>query len=325
MSTLLTYIAAKDGKMKRSSLEVLSRCNELAEELGWESAALVLMPDASGVVEGLQPYGPAKIYTMTHPHFKQHLTTPLLRAIGKAVKEIEPRLVAFASTESSKDLLGALSAAHGAAALPDMSEFHVDSQGVHGKRPVMAAKILSSVRADGDLVFVSVRSGSYDPVERDGASAVQELSFSFDDADLRTTLREIVTASADKIDLSEAETVIAAGRGVKDEEGRELIRELADLMQAGVGASRALTEAGIYDPSLQIGQTGKVVSPQLYIGVGISGAIQHVAGMSNAKVIVAINKDPDAPIFEIADYGIVGDLYKVLPPFIEEIRRIKSA
>jgi len=151
------------------------------------------------------------------------------------------------------------------------------------------------------------------------------LSFSFNDVDLRTTLREIVTATSDKIDLSEAETVIAAGRGVKDEEGRALIRELADVLQAGVGASRALTEAGIYDPSLQIGQTGKVVSPQLYIGVGISGAIQHVAGMSNSKVIVAINKDPDAPIFEIADYGIVGDLYKVLPPFIDEIRRIKSA
>jgi electron transfer flavoprotein alpha subunit len=325
MSTLLTYIDVHDGKIKRSSLEVLSRCNELAAELGWESVALVLQPDATKAIEGLKPYGPAKIYTMSHPHFHQHLTTPLLRAIGHAVKEIQPRVVAFASTEGSKDLLGALSAAHGSAALPDMSEFSIDTEGVSGKRPVMAAKILSSVRADGSPVFVSVRSGSYNPEEREGEAAVQELSFSFNDADLRTTLREIVTATSDKIDLSEAETVIAAGRGVKDEEGRALIRELADVLQAGVGASRALTEAGIYDPSLQIGQTGKVVSPQLYIGVGISGAIQHVAGMSNSKVIVAINKDPDAPIFEIADYGIVGDLYKVLPPFIDEIRRIKSA
>ena len=145
-----------------------------------------------------------------------------------------------------------------------------------------------------------------------------------EDGELKATLKEIISASGDTIDLNEAEAIVAAGRGVKDEEGQKLISELAELLNAGIGASRALTEAGVYDPSLQIGQTGKVVSPQLYIAVGISGAIQHVAGMANSKVIVAINKDPDAPIFEIADYGIVGDLYKVLPPFIDELRKVKS-
>lgn len=324
MNSILTYIAVNEGKIKRSSLEVLSHCNRLAESLGWESAALVLQPDAPEVLNDLKVCGPSKIYTISHPLFRQHLTAPLLRAVGVAVETVKPNVVAFASTEGSKDLLGALAAAHGSAALPDMSEFTVDEEGVSGKRPVMAAKVVSSVRAKGHPVFVSVRSGSYAVEETPKESAVQELSFSFDDADLKTTLREIITASTDKIDLSEAETVIAAGRGVKDETGRALISELAEVLNAGVGASRALTEAGDYDPSLQIGQTGKVVSPQLYIGIGISGAIQHVAGMSNSKVIVAINKDPDAPIFDIADYGIVGDLYKVLPPFIEEIRRVKG-
>jgi electron transfer flavoprotein alpha subunit len=142
--------------------------------------------------------------------------------------------------------------------------------------------------------------------------------------DLRQTLREVVKAATGHVDLSEAEVIVAAGRGVKDEEGRRLVGELAGLLNAGVGASRALTESGAYDPSLQIGQTGKVVSPQLYIAVGISGAIQHVAGMSNSNVIVAINKDPDAPIFEVADYGIVGDLYQVLPAFIDAVRQLKA-
>ena len=188
----------------------------------------------------------------------------------------------------------------------------------------MAAKIISSVESTSYPTILTVRSGSYDLVEKSADSEIKEIPFSFDESDLKITFKEIIGATGEKIDLSEAETVVAAGRGAKDEEGQKLVEELASLLNGAIGASRALTEAGIYDPSLQIGQTGKVVSPQLYIAVGISGAIQHVAGMANSKVIVAINKDPDAPIFDIADYGIVGDLYKVLPPFIEELKKIKS-
>lgn len=324
MSTLLTYISVNDGKIKRSSLEVLSRCNELAEKNGLSSAALVVSDNPSAVTDDLKKYGPSVIYTIQNPVFKNHLNTPLLKALSAAVDHVNPALVAFASTEGSKDILGALAASKSAAAVPDVSEFDLTDNGVKGKRPVMASKIISSVEASGSPVMISVRSGSYDVAEKAGDSKVEAIDFSFSDADLKITLKEIISASSDRIDLSEAEVVIAAGRGVKDEEGRKLISELASVLNAGIGASRALTEAGAYDPSLQIGQTGKVVSPQLYIGVGISGAIQHVAGMTNSKVIVAINKDPDAPIFDIADYGIVGDLYKVLPPFIDELKKVKS-
>jgi electron transfer flavoprotein alpha subunit len=194
----------------------------------------------------------------------------------------------------------------------------------------MAAKILANVSAtlpakgEAKPVLVSVRSGSYDVVERAGQGEVHSMDFSFQQSSLRQTLREIVKATGGTVDLAEAEVIVAAGRGVKDEEGKRLISELASLFNAGIGASRALTESGVYDPSVQIGQTGKVVSPQLYFAVGISGAIQHVAGMSNSKVIVAINKDPDAPIFEVADYGLVGDLYQILPALIEEIKAIKG-
>lgn len=324
MSTLLTYISVKDGKIKRSSLEVLSRCVELAGNNGHQSAAIVVDEKASEYADELKKYGADAIYLIEDPIFKNHLNTPLIRALSLAIEKIDPAVVAFASTEGSKDILGALAANQKAASLADMSEFELTENGIKGKRPVMAAKIIASVEAEGSPVLLTVRAGSYDVNEKPAESKVETIDFSFSDDELQTTLKEILSASGDKIDLSEAEAVVAAGRGVKDEEARNMISELATLLNAGIGASRALTEAGDYDPSLQIGQTGKVVAPQLYIAIGISGAIQHVAGMANSKVIVAINKDPDAPIFDIADYGIVGDLYKVLPPFIEEIKKLKG-
>ncbi|MDR9365813.1 MAG: electron transfer flavoprotein subunit alpha/FixB family protein [Balneolaceae bacterium] len=325
MSTLLTYISVSDGKVKRSSLEVLSRCNQLAEENGLQSDALIIDPKANEVAEKVKAYGPSTIYTVEDPIFKNHLNTPLLKAMATALDQINPNVLAFASTESSKDILGALAANRDAAALADVSEFDLTNTGVKAKRPVMAAKIISSVESTSYPTILTVRSGSYDLVEKSVDSEVKEIAFSFDESNLKITLKEIIGATGDKIDLSEAETVVAAGRGAKDEEGQKLVEELASLLNGAIGASRALTEAGVYDPSLQIGQTGKVVSPQLYIAVGISGAIQHVAGTANSKVIVAINKDPDAPIFDIADYGMVGDLYEVLPPFIEELKKIISS
>jgi len=324
MSTLLTHIAVSDGKIKRSSLEVLSHVRKQAEANGYSAEAVIIDKEASQYVDEVKKYGPSKIYTVEDPIFDNHMNTPLLKALSKVMDEASPRVFAFASTESTKDILGALAANQDAAVLSDVSEFELTDDGIKATRPVMAAKILSDNIAQGDQILVSVRSGSYDLDESAADSEVVDIDFSIDDSEIQATLREIIGASGDKIDLSEAETIVAAGRGAKDDEGQELIEELASVLNAGVGASRALTEAGIMDPSLQIGQTGKVVSPQLYIAVGISGAIQHVAGMANSKVIVAINKDPDAPIFDIADYGIVGDLYKVLPPFIEELKKIKG-
>jgi len=323
MSTLLTHIAISDGKIKRSSLEVLSRCKQLAEKNGHSAEAVIIDKEASRHTEQVKKYGASKIYLIEDPIFENHRNAPVLKALSTVMHEANPHIFAFGSTESTKDVLGALAAKEDAAVLSDVSEFDLIDGGISARRPVMAAKILSDTEALDDQILVSVRSGSYDLSENPTDAEVVTIDFHFEESELKAALREIIGASGDKIDLSEAETIVAAGRGAKDEEGQKLIHELADILDAGIGASRALTEAGIMDPSLQIGQTGKVVSPQLYIAVGISGAIQHVAGMANSKVIVAINKDPDAPIFDIADYGIVGDLYKVLPPFIEEIKKIK--
>ncbi|MEQ9310842.1 MAG: electron transfer flavoprotein subunit alpha/FixB family protein [Balneolaceae bacterium] len=324
MSSILTYIAISEGKIKRSSLEVLSRSKAIADANGLACEAIIIDENASSFTDSVQNYGASKIHIVEDSIFSQHRNTPLLSALSKVMEASKPKVVAFASTEGTKDILGALAANQKAGVVADVSSFDLTSSGVIAKRPVMAAKVVGNVEVTGETILVSVRSGSYELVESPITAEVNTIEFSSSESDLKAKLREIISATGDTIDLNEAETIVAAGRGVKDEEAKSLITELARVLNAGIGASRALTEAGVYDPSLQIGQTGKVVSPQLYIAVGISGAIQHVAGMANSKVIVAINKDADAPIFEVADYGIVGDLYKVLPPFIEELKKLKS-
>lgn len=324
MSTILTYVAIADGKIKRSSLEVLSHCNKIAQSAGHKVEAVVIDSKASSFVEGIQKYGASKVYVIEDPIFKNHMNAPLLKALANVMQKAKPFIFAFASTEGTKDILGALAVNQNAAVIADVASFDLIEGGIKAKRPVMAAKVMANTEAKGDKILVSVRSGSYDLVESPTSAEVEKMDLGMNDSDLRSTLKEIISATGDTVDLNEAEAIVSAGRGVKDEEGKALIAELASLLNAGIGASRALTESGVYDPSLQIGQTGKVVSPQLYIAVGISGAIQHVAGMANSKVIVAINKDADAPIFEVADYGLVGDLYKILPPFIDELKKIKN-
>ena len=359
----LHLLTVQNGGIKRSSLEVLSRGRELVDSISQsneqsagnqaELHAVVCSPEVAGWDEAkwaaeLGAYGVDTVWSATDEAFKEHNNQALLSAVQSAHAQAtdqgaKPSAVAMASTEGVKDILGALSMRLGASVVADVSEFGVVAEGdgvlLTATRPVMASKANTHVQAQAQHVMVSVRSGSYGILENgvlengENQNAkplnhqpvrIVPLKIERADSKLQTQIREIITAAADTIDLNEAEAIVAAGRGVKDEAAKALIAELAGVLNAGIGASRALTEAGIYDPSVQIGQTGKVVSPQLYIAVGISGAIQHVAGITNSKVIVAVNKDADAPIFEVADYGIVGDLYEVLPALIAEIKRVKG-
>lgn len=324
MSTILTYIALQGDRPTRSSLEVLTRARQLAEAKDATLAAVVLAPDASGTAETLGRYGAQTVYAVSEPVFEKHLNTPVLEALAKVIDQVQPALVTFPSTEGVKDVLGALAVRTGAAVLPDVASFDWAGDSVEALRPVMAAKFLSKVRAEGSPVLVSVRAGSYEAVEAPADAAVEAVDFSFDESGQNQTLREVVQAAAEGVDLSDARVVVAAGRGVKDDEGKRLVQELADALGAAIGASRAVVENGMFPATAQIGQTGKVVSPDLYIGVGISGAIQHMAGMTNSRTIVAVNTNPDAPIFDVATYGIVGDLYEVLPALISEIKRRKA-
>ena len=349
----LHLLTVQSGGIKRSSLEVLARGRALADALNTnghaaELHAVVCSPEvadwtAEKWTQELGAYGVDTVWSATDESFKEHNNQALLAAVQTAHSQAtdlgaKPSVVAMASTEGVKDILGALSMRLGASVVADVSEFGVAAEGdelqLTATRPVMASKAQTQVQTTAKHVMVSVRSGSYGILEAAGGHEggtpthqpvkIEHLKIEQTDSKLQTQIREIITAAADTIDLNEAEAIVAAGRGVKDETAKALIAELAGVLNAGIGASRALTEAGVYDPSVQIGQTGKVVAPQLYIAVGISGAIQHVAGITNSKVIVAVNKDADAPIFEVADYGIVGDLYEVLPALIAEIKRLKG-
>ena len=232
MSTVLTYISVKDGKIKRSSLEVLSRCVELAGKHDHKAAAIVIDSDASSYTDELKKYGAETIYLIEDPIFKNHLNTPMIRALSLAMDKIDPIVLAMASTEGTKDILGALAANQKAASLADMSEFELTDSGVKGKRPVMAAKIIANVEAKEYPVILTVRAGSYDVNEVEADTSIENIDFSFSDDQLQTTLKEILSASGDKIDLSEAEAVVSAGRGVKDEEARNMVSELASLLNA---------------------------------------------------------------------------------------------
>jgi electron transfer flavoprotein alpha subunit len=180
---------------------------------------------------------------------------------------------------------------------------------------------MARTEARAGLVLVSVRSGAYEAAEAPVEAEVVTVPFTYDEGADKTVLREVVRAAGSAVDLSEARVVVAAGRGVRDEAGKQLVEELASALGAAIGASRAVVESGLFPATAQVGQTGKVVSPELYFAIGISGAIQHVAGMTGSRVVVAINKDPEAPIFKYATYGLVGDLYKVLPPLIAALKQ----
>ena len=321
---LLCYVAVQGGRLSRASLEVLTRARQAAAERGVPFGAVVLAPNAAAHADEVARYGAQTVYAVSHPVFASPVNTPVVEALAAVIGQAQPGLVLFPSSEGVKDVLGALAARLGAPPIPDATRFTWTDGVVEAVRPVMAAKFLARVRAEGSPVLVSVRGGVVVPEEAPAKARVEVVPFEFDTASLRQTLREVVTSTAGAVDLSEASVVVAAGRGVRDEEARRLVEELAAVTGGAIGASRAVVESGMFPATAQIGQTGKVVAPDVYFAVGLSGAIQHYAGMSGSRVIVAINKDPDAPIMKVATYALAGDLYRILPPLIEELRRVRG-
>ncbi|MGA7306081.1 MAG: electron transfer flavoprotein subunit alpha/FixB family protein [Rhodothermales bacterium] len=319
MSAILTYLSVQQGKIKRSSLEVLTRARELANHSGHRVIAAVIDSDGVSHVETAGRYGADHVLVVSDAGDSPHPAAHLLEGLVACIRHADAEIVALASTEETKDLIGALAVRLDASVIPDVASFDDRSGSVTAKRPVLAAKYLSSVSVSARPVVVSVRSGAYAASENPVDAGYEEIACPNPDG-LAAELVEVLESTGDAIDLSEADVVVAAGRGVKDEAGRALVQELADELNAAVGASRAVVENGLFPATAQIGQTGKVVSPTLYIAIGISGAIQHVAGMLNSRTIVAINRDPDAPIFQYATYGLVGDLYKILPELIAGLK-----
>lgn len=228
-------------------------------------------------------------------------------------------------TALGKDLAPRIAAKLSAGLISDAINVELDGDDVVFTRPIYSGKAFEKKTFEEGLVLATIRPNNITPLEKDESRSGEVTSVSVEIKDLRTIIKDVVRKTAGGVDLSEAKIIVAGGRGVKSKEGFDGLNELAEVLGAAVGASRGACDAEYCDYSLQIGQTGKVVTPDLYIAVGLSGAIQHLAGMSNSKVIVAINKDPEAPIFEVADYGIVGDLFEVLPLLTEELKKVVTA
>jgi electron transfer flavoprotein alpha subunit len=317
MTKVLVLAEAKNGKLRNVSFEVLTVAGRIAS--GGDIAACVFGSDGEKYSEELAKYGAAKVFVLDNADLNQYTPDGYKQALLKVMDEYQPQVVLTGHTSIGKDIFPRVAARLNAAVVSDCTDVEV-SGGIVFTRPIYSGKAFQKKTITDGLVMATIRPNNIEAVENPAAGETVKLSAEI--KDLRTVVREVVKKASGKVDLSEAKVIVSGGRGVKNSEGFKPLQELADVLGGAVGASRAACDAEYCDYSLQIGQTGKVVTPDLYIACGISGAIQHLAGMSSSKVIVAINKDPEANIFQVADYGIVGDLFEVVPLLTEEFKKV---
>ena len=322
------FVEHKDEKIRKVTLEMLSEARKLADQKGEELCAVVLGNNIGSFVEVLGQYGADKIYVLENELLSQYTTDGYAKALADLAKEQQPSILLFGATVIGKDLSPRVATRLGAGLATDCVKIGLDSEGnLTATRPMYAGKVIAEVGFSSDTPqMASVRPNILPAtVLSDSRKAeVIRLKANISAADIKTTIVETIKTAGEKVDLTEADVIVSGGRGMKGPENFKILEELADVLDATVGASRAAVDAGWRLQIDQVGQTGKVVSPNLYIACGISGAIQHFAGMGTSKVIVAINKDPDAVIFGKCDYGIVDDLFKVVPIFTQECKKLRS-
>ncbi|MBD8037419.1 electron transfer flavoprotein subunit alpha/FixB family protein [Solibacillus sp. A46] len=311
----------RDGSLRNVTFEAIAAGSQIAD--GGEVVGLLVGDSVTDLAQELVAYGASRVITVEHPHLKNYTSDGYSQAILAVVEQESPEAIVFGHTSLGKDLSPKIASRLQSGLISDVTDIEGSGDDTVFIRPIYSGKAFEKVKIKDGVIFATIRPNNIAPLEKDGSRSGEVSSVSVDITNLRTIIKEVVRKSTEGVDLSEAKVVVAGGRGVKSEEGFEPLKELANLLGGAVGASRGACDAEYCDYSLQIGQTGKVVTPDLYIAAGISGAIQHMAGMSNSKVIVAINKDPEANIFKVADYGIVGDLFEVVPMLIEEFKALK--
>ena len=315
----------REGQLRKISFELVSEGKRLADKMGQSVTAILLGSNIKEKAPELGKYGADKVIVADDKRLATYTTDAYVSVIAELAQKEEPAIILLGASVQGKDLSGRLSARLGVGMAQDCVEFSLDNSNLVAKRPIYAGKAYATVTfKDSTPQIATARPNVFELNEPDESRSAEviDAAFSLDDTQLKTKIVEVIQEAGDKPDLTEAELIVSGGRGMKGPENYNIIEELADLIGATVGASRSAVDAGWRPHSDQVGQTGKVVSPNLYIACGISGAIQHLAGMSTSKNIVAINKDPEAPIFQKADYGVVGDLFDVVPALTEEIKKI---
>ena len=315
----------REGELRKVSFELVSEARRLADAMGQPVAAILLGSNIKEKAAELGKYGADKVIVADDDRLATYTTDAYVSVIAQLAQAQEPAIILLGASVQGKDLSGRLAARLGVGVAQDCVAFSIEDGNLVAKRPIYAGKAYATVTyTDSVPQIATARPNVFELNEPDESRSVEviDAEFSLDDSQLKTKVAEVIEEAGGKVDLTEAERIVSGGRGMKGPEEFAILEELADLIAATVGASRSVVDAGWRPHSDQVGQTGKVVSPNLYIACGISGAIQHLAGMSTSKTIVAINKDPEAPIFQKADYGVVGDLFEVVPALTEALKKV---
>jgi len=318
MSEVLVVVEHSGGVVKKVTLELLT----LARGLGEPAAVVLGEPGTAQALSAkLGEYGATKVYAAEHPDLTGYLVAPKATVLAGLVTSTSPAAVLLPSSQEGKEIAARLAVKLDNGLLTDVVDLAADGTAT---QVVFAGATIVKSKVTRGLPLVTLRPNSLTPSPAPATPQVSTVDVAVSEKDkLTTVVNRVVEQKGSRPELTEASVVIAGGRGVGSADNFKLVEELADLLGGAVGASRAATDSGFYPHQFQVGQTGKTVSPQLYVALGISGAIQHRAGMQTSKTIVAVNKDPEAPIFELADFGVVGDLFTVVPQAAEEIRKRK--
>jgi electron transfer flavoprotein alpha subunit len=324
---VLVVVEQRGGVIRKVTWEVLSEGKRLADALGQPMVAVLMGGHGiSAQAEALGQWGAAKVYVGEDGQLGEYRVGPYARVVVDVARQVDAGIILMGASSTGKDLGPRVAARLGVGMLSDCVGFELKDGRLIGRRPLYAGKLYAQVACKVSPQVATARPNVFAKGQPDPSlkAEVVRVTAQFEEGDLRVKQVELREEASGRPDLTEAEVIVAGGRGMKGPENYPMLETLADLLGGAVGASRAAVDAGWRSQSDQVGQTGKVVTPNLYIACGISGSIQHLAGMGTSKVIVAVNKDPDAPIFQKADYGVVDDLFKILPPFIEEVKRLKA-
>ena len=319
---ILGILEQREGKLKKVSFEVLSVVANIASQLNLDSEAIVVGNEIDNIDEALN-FGVDKIFLLKNENLTNYSSSGYSDVITQQAKESNASYLVFPNTALGKDLAPRISVKLDGGCIVDCVHYEIENGEIIVTRPVYAGKALIDVKFKSDIKILTIRPNVFKPQKTERSSVASIIVKEIQSPNLNTHVIEF-KKSQGKLDVAEADIIVSGGRGLKGPENFYLVENLAESLGGAVGASRAVVDAGWRSHNDQVGQTGKTVSPSLYIACGISGAIQHLAGMSSSKYIVAINKDKDAPIFNIADYGIVGDVLEILPKLTEEVKKIKS-
>ena len=327
MTSILALAEGRNGELRKVAFETVTAARQAADAVGGGEVHAMLFgaPGISSRAETLGKYGADRVTVVEHPGLARYNPEVFTANAAGELKSVSYRAAFFSASAEGRDLAPRVAAKLGVSLASDITGFEFQGDSVIVRHPAYTGKVIVTLRLIGTPALLSLRPGAITPSEQPRSAKIETAAPAIDPASARVTVTNVTATGSAKLDLGEATIVVSGGRGLRSAENFKLVEDLAEAIgNAAVGATRAVTDDGWRPATDQIGQTGRLVSPDLYIAIGISGAVQHLAGMRTAKTIVAINKDKDAPIFKIADYGIVGDLFEIVPRLTEEIRKVRE-